>query len=247
LKHTRATVDAAKVIESSQYLTHVYRRVYLDMYKLSNLGPTATGLELGAGKISFAKEIFPNLIVSQGHIEGHNDTYLVKAESLPFANESFEYVIAKDALHHFRNPGKALEEIHRVLKQDGVFLVAEPYWSILGRVIFKFFHPENWDTKSNNLELQSDDPWESNQALLYILSRKRKPVSALLSGFSLELGQSSYALSYALSGGVFSRNRIPDKFLIKLNDFERKFCRLNKVFFGLSITAVFRKSDLTHP
>ena len=247
MRHSRPTVGTARIIESSQYLTHIYQIVYLDMYKLSNLGPMASGLELGAGEISFAKEIFPNLRVSQGHLEGNKDTFLVKAESLPFSNESFEYVIAKDALHHFRNPSKALEEIHRVLKRDGVFIVSEPYWSLLGRFIFRFFHPEKWDTKTKNLELQSDDPWVSNQALLYILSRKEKPAPVLVSGFNLKLAQNSYSLSYALSGGVYSRTRIPDKFLIRLNHFERRFTTLNRIFFGLNITAVFRKSGLTHP
>ena len=41
---------------------------------------------------------------------------------LPYADESFEVVIVSNALHIVPQPEKALAEIHRVLKDDGVLI-----------------------------------------------------------------------------------------------------------------------------
>ena len=41
---------------------------------------------------------------------------------LPYAEESFDVVIVSNALHIVPQPGKALAEIHRVLKGDGVLI-----------------------------------------------------------------------------------------------------------------------------
>jgi ubiquinone/menaquinone biosynthesis C-methylase UbiE len=41
---------------------------------------------------------------------------------LPYADESFEVVIVSNALHIVPQPEKALAEIHRVLRDDGVLI-----------------------------------------------------------------------------------------------------------------------------
>ena len=41
---------------------------------------------------------------------------------LPYANQSFDVVIVSNALHIVPQPGKALQEIKRVLKDDGVLI-----------------------------------------------------------------------------------------------------------------------------
>jgi ubiquinone/menaquinone biosynthesis C-methylase UbiE len=47
------------------------------------------------------------------------------AENMPFANEQFEAVWIKDALHHMQNPLQALKECCRVIKPGGRVLVIE--------------------------------------------------------------------------------------------------------------------------
>ena len=44
------------------------------------------------------------------------------ATSLRFANNSFDVVVIANALHIIPNPEKALEEIRRVLKRDGLLI-----------------------------------------------------------------------------------------------------------------------------
>jgi ubiquinone/menaquinone biosynthesis C-methylase UbiE len=48
------------------------------------------------------------------------------AEKLPYADDTFDAVIALDTLHHVPDISAALSEIARVLKPGGAFLVFEP-------------------------------------------------------------------------------------------------------------------------
>jgi SAM-dependent methyltransferase len=48
------------------------------------------------------------------------------AESLPFAEQSFDVVISSDVLEHLTRPHQHLSEVHRLLKPGGVYLVKTP-------------------------------------------------------------------------------------------------------------------------
>ena len=48
---------------------------------------------------------------------------LAQAEALPFADESIDLAMVVRVIHHLPNPVPAFEEIHRVLKKDGYFLI----------------------------------------------------------------------------------------------------------------------------
>lgn len=48
------------------------------------------------------------------------------AESLRFADETFDFVFSYHALEHIANPSKALQEINRVLKTGGGFWIGTP-------------------------------------------------------------------------------------------------------------------------
>lgn len=53
----------------------------------------------------------------------HNLTFQVAdAKNLPFANQSFDAVVIANALHVMPNPEKALKEIDRVLKDNGILI-----------------------------------------------------------------------------------------------------------------------------
>ena len=52
---------------------------------------------------------------SPDYIETHKAT----AEALPFGAESFEVILIGEALHHFYDIDKSIEEIVRVLKKEG--------------------------------------------------------------------------------------------------------------------------------
>lgn len=49
--------------------------------------------------------------------------HLGKAETLPFEQRYFDYVISRFSLHHFDDPRAALRDVHRVLKNNGHFKI----------------------------------------------------------------------------------------------------------------------------
>jgi ubiquinone/menaquinone biosynthesis C-methylase UbiE len=63
------------------------------------------------------------------------------AERLPFADRSFDLIVANDSLEHFRDPAAALDELERVLKPDGrLFLFFTPWGSPLGSHLYDYIH-----------------------------------------------------------------------------------------------------------
>lgn len=113
------------------------RAAYDEMYAL--IRPVVKGktvLELATGTGLIAK----NIVNAAAHIEASDTSTEMIREAkrrnhsaklyfsvqdmfcLPYADESFEVVIVSNALHIVPQPGKALAEIHRVLRDDGVLI-----------------------------------------------------------------------------------------------------------------------------
>ena len=113
------------------------REVYEKMYELIRpVVKDKTVLELATGTGLIARHI----IKAAAHIEATDASVEMIAEAkrdnqsaklhfsvqdmfrLPYADKSFDVVIASNALHIVPQPEKALAEIHRVLKDDGVLI-----------------------------------------------------------------------------------------------------------------------------
>jgi len=113
------------------------REAYEKMYAL--IRPVVKGktvLELATGTGLIAK----NIVSAAAHIEATDASAEMIAEAkrdtrsaklhfsvqdmfcLPYAEESFDVVIVSNALHIVPQPEKALAEIRRVLKDDGVLI-----------------------------------------------------------------------------------------------------------------------------
>ena len=52
------------------------------------------------------------------------------AESLPYRDESFDFITCHAILHHVPHPEQVVREVHRLLKPGGRALVAEPVFHI---------------------------------------------------------------------------------------------------------------------
>ena len=113
------------------------RAAYEEMYALIRpVVKAKTVLELATGTGLIAKHI----VNAAAHIEATDASAEMIAEAkrdnpsaklhfsvqdmfrLPYAEESFDVVIVSNALHIVPQPEKALAEIHRVLKDDGVLI-----------------------------------------------------------------------------------------------------------------------------
>ena len=113
------------------------RAAYDEMYELIRpVVKAKTVLELATGTGLIAKHI----VNAAAHIEATDASPEMITEAkrdnrsaklhfsvqdmfrLPYANQSFNVVIVSNALHIVPQPEKALAEIHRVLKDDGVLI-----------------------------------------------------------------------------------------------------------------------------
>ena len=113
------------------------RAAYDEMYELIRpIVRHKTVLELATGTGLIAKHI----VNAAAHIEATDASAEMIAEAkrdnrsaklhfsvqdmfrLPYADQSFDVVIVSNALHIVPQPEKALAEIHRVLKDDGVLI-----------------------------------------------------------------------------------------------------------------------------
>jgi SAM-dependent methyltransferase len=54
------------------------------------------------------------------------DFHLLKNESLPFPDSSFDTILILDTIHHLSDPKKNIKEIYRVLKKGGKIICFEP-------------------------------------------------------------------------------------------------------------------------
>lgn len=239
-------VHVAQTITHDLYLSQIYDNIYRKFHSITVLKGKSSPriLEIGGGALNYAEIYWENPVVTDAdNFEATNNVITgVHAEKLPFDDNSFDYVIAKDSLHHFKDPVKALLEINRVLKFGGSLLVSEPYWSPLGRFVYRYIHPEPWDTKVKDLTRNSEDLWDSNQALLLLFNTKfSNQFKTLFPNFKIEIYEPTYAISYLISGGVFKRTAVSSRFLILINKLEVK----SKIFMklsGLNIIAEFKKT-----
>lgn len=122
--------------------------IFLKHYKLAasdvaNYGTAGSILDIGTGPGRFLlalRQEFPDselvgvdispAMVEQAHRNlkkrGRNDRIDVRiagANSLPFADGTFDRVVSTGSLHHWKDPVQALAEVHRVLQSNGYALM----------------------------------------------------------------------------------------------------------------------------
>lgn len=78
-------------------------------------------LDIGAGGSSY-DQFFPNRLTVDIDPKRKPDI-VADAHLLPFKDEEFEYIICTEVLEHLQNPAKAISEMKRVLKNDGILIL----------------------------------------------------------------------------------------------------------------------------
>lgn len=228
--------QVVKALSKSIYITEIYREVYEVFYRLAD-SKNLRVLEIGAGGTQFSSKYFNNVIISNFNEKTGN------AENLEFGNESFDLIIAKDVLHHIKDIKKAFKEFKRVLSKNGKVLASEPSWSILGKFIYKFLHPEPW-YKSKEFKLVSNNPWDSNQRFLRnLLDLNDLERTNLIEGFTLTIHPGTYGVSYLLSGGVRKNRLLPENWLIYMHKNRKKIPNFILRNFQLNTFAEFKRLD----
>ena len=192
-------------------------------------------IEIGAAG-GITKAVWPQVETTDVRVSPGVD-YEMSAEEIAAPDGSVDVLFGMDALHHARSPRKHFQELNRALKQNGNAIYIEPNWNFFSqlcfKVLLKYLHPEPYDTKQKNWEIDNDDPMMGNQAQAYNIFVR--DISVFLKEFpnlKVEILQPLKGLSFLLSGGVHTRLPIPSWFLLIIYNFEENNARwINK--FGL--------------
>lgn len=125
---------------------------------------------------------------------GRNVSFeLVDAQAIPFADASFDAVIANHMLYHVPDRTKALSEIRRILRPGGRLYAAtngRNHLRELGELVGKFVpHPPTYNRLSFNLEHGRDE-----------LSQWFSPVTLHRYESSLVVTEAEPLVAYVLSG-----------------------------------------------
>jgi phosphatidylethanolamine/phosphatidyl-N-methylethanolamine N-methyltransferase len=181
------------------------KNAYKNMYELirARVGSDMRVLELatGTGLISIAiadcvssieaTDFSPKMIAEaeKKKIPGNVIFSVQDACNLPYGNDSFDCVIISNALHIMPDPELALENIHRVLKNDGI-LIAPTFThagngrtgkakaKLMALFGFKAFH--KWTSgeyfrflENNGFYIEYQQVIESDFPLTYVEAKKK--------------------------------------------------------------------------
>ena len=241
-----STDTVKQFILSDPFLLQSYSRIFtfinLDISKHNeqNERPLRI-LEIGgAGGIS--EMVFPNIIKTD--VVYSKDLDLVcSGSNLPFKNQSIDIIIMKDSFHHLPDIDLYLSNAMKIIKVGSRIYIADPNWNFVSQFIYKYFHPEPFDKKTKKWVTDPTQPWHSNQALLWIVfKRDRKLFLKKFPNLNInEIGFSS-GLSYIISGGVYSRNKIGSRFLLlllKIENFFPIFSRFTSISKIIKVTKLW--------
>jgi len=213
------------------------RKIYRDFYILikQNLVLNNTGkiVELGSG-IGKIKEIIPECICTDQHDSSYIDG-MENAYNLSYQDNSISNLILFDVFHHLKYPGDALKEFNRVLMESGRLLIFEPHLSLLGLLVYGFFHPEplrlnnkiEWNSASQSLTFdQQYYAAQGNASRIFcwekcIRIKKKKNALKIIK---------IPAISYVASGGYTGTQLYPSRFFALMQIIDRLCACLPRVF-----------------
>ena len=81
------------------------------------------------------------LEVASKKLKGNQNVHLclAKGEALPFKDNYFDIIFSSEVIEHIEEVGKFVREVHRVLKNQGVFIITTPskfnYTHVIGKIV----------------------------------------------------------------------------------------------------------------
>lgn len=173
----------------------------------------------------------------------------VDALNTPFKNESFNFVVSSNMLHHIPYPSKFLEEMRRILKPGGILLIQEINASFFMRLILRLMRHEGYSFDIDIFDKEvvctdKNDLWSANCAIPNLLFDDEDKFRQKIPYFKIISNKYCEFFIFLNSGGVIAKT-----FYIPLPLFLLKIIRiidniLIKVFpriFALQRQIILRK------
>jgi ubiquinone/menaquinone biosynthesis C-methylase UbiE len=133
------------------------------------------GIEVGCGT-GVSKEYIKNDNYMISDFSEHNflDYKNIDALNTGFKDESFDFVVSSNMIHHVPYPMKFFNEMHRILKSEGLLIIQEINCSYMMMKLLRLMRHEGFDFTidvydSNLICTDEDDLWSANCAIPNLL------------------------------------------------------------------------------
>ena len=199
------------------------------------------GLEVGAGAGLSKKFILnKNLKISDFSEHQHLDFKNIDAQKTHFSENSFDYIIASNMVHHIPYPIKFFNETHRILKKGGRLIIQEAYCSLILQMVIILMKHEGFDFTVNPWSkeepvTEENNVWMGNAAVPNLIFDDVKLFEEKIGNlYKIEHEKIYECLVFLNSGGVHSTT-----FYIPLNNLFLKLLDKFDVFLTKFFPKVF--------
>ena len=228
-------------------LNKIYQNKNLDFllkkrfsYIEKNLGKDDLVLELGSGA-GHSKKYIKNVNLKTSDITNYDflDFKNLDCLNIPFKDESFDCVFSLSLIHHITNPIKLFNEVGRILKKNGKYIILDVNLSFFLKLIIILTKTEKYDLNVNiydkNINLTDiKDPFDSNNAVPSLIFEDFEKFNKNLN-YNFEIKDLHYKefFTFVNSGGVvIDAPYVPmNNFFLKLfNNFDNFLSIFRKIF-----------------
>ncbi len=172
----------------------------------------------------------------------------VDALNMPYENESLDFIVSSNMIHHLAKPHLFITESLRVLKPGGKLLIQEVNGSFFLRLVLKLMHHEgyNYDVNPFDKECICNDPedlWSGNNVIPNLLFDNMQQFEAHFNFKSLHQSHSEFSI-FPLSGGVTAKTKtikLPMIMLNLFNTIDKILVAISKNTFALQRQIVLEK------
>tara|TARA_B110000285_G_C15048955_1_gene575929 strand:- start:297 stop:1109 length:813 start_codon:yes stop_codon:yes gene_type:complete len=212
------------------------------------------GLEVGSGA-GFTRFFIKNKNFKMSDIseDSHLDFKNTDAQSTRFENNSFNYVVASNMIHHIPYPIKFFKEMNRILKKNGKLIIFESYCSVFFQLVTILMRHEGYDFTLNvwdekKPKSDENDAWAGNIAVPHLIFDDKEKFNENLGNiFSLEYEKLTECLVFLNSGGVTSKTfyiPLPETLLKSLNLIDKFLVKFFPSVFCMGRRIVLKKNGL---
>lgn len=242
------TIKNKQRLASNSKLLHWYSKLY--DFQFSSIGDVSRAriLEVGSGASPlryFYSNVISSDIMNLDYLDIVFDAHRID-EITEIDNESLDAITLTNVLHHLRDPLLFIKKATKKLKKGGRIIFAEPYFSVISSVIYKYLHQEPCSLNIEKPELTDAlSPLSSaNIALPYLIffSKEHRWDEELKEYFEFSATNISFftSLSYFVTGGMKTKIPLPLPFYKLFFQIDLKvsrlFPRLAASFFVMSLT-----------
>ena len=237
LKNEGNIINALKKIDTNKNLDFLLQRRF--SYIEKNIEGLDNVLELGCGAGHSKKYIKQNIKISDLTNYEFLDYKNVDCLNTPFEDSSYDAVFSLSLIHHIPNPIKLFNEVGRILKKGGKYIILDINLSFFFKLITILTKSEKYDLDVNIYDekinlTNPNDPFDSNNAVPKLIFDDFQKFNNELK-YKFETNDFKYQefFTFINSGGVIIDSPyIPfNNFILKsfdkLDNFLSKF---NKIF-----------------